>query len=758
MGTLEFTSRDKKDKFVVQIGTQISKNGKKYTLDWTNTDKFAVAATEIADALFATFAPELPPEDIASGSCIANGHCTQTVFPEEGALRIWPLGLHLWVSNPTAPQPTPSVFQRIDLRLPRVMPFTLGRPELKLDAQGPRTSIKGLGATGSNPGKDCVISLGMTWQTMLDTCVNVTGDATKDKLNYNKLTGNISHDAETFIFDSSGVDVDFLSSQVAQFDVVRDQDRPVPGDKAARLTFDANTLGHFANDWSADDQLNDLHGSGAVYYEFARMVQAEINKQLKIIDPAAPTHELGDPVCLWPDDLSGFDPTTFSYASNCTGFEGFVTAMPAAATQTDLNRVRLGPDAQYLIGSLGLKPGKPLAAFCMDANANIQTGYHNCGSADPYGRSGALWDTAFDRVREVLGKGDVHNLPPEIRDRRFFFKMYVLAMLKYLMGSSDGQTLDLANVPVDPNNLFFDSEGSGQYELAEYIDRRFVAADKEPLDFVMKADILNGTLYDYNFDRLLNRDEKAMYLAVTEKTGDPAGKENDLTLTNVFGSPVLAAAYQDTAARTAYQCASADWTSDAELAKVEADCTTADGIVQLPPLDMYYVADPANPKAPAVLPLREGGKPMLTPYKGAFAGKASTFALGSGNLEIEAQYAALQAAKVKIHTQSDPYDPTSSPGTPLEVLVEPWAPPQPGIGFYWPVNGQQDKLVQAGVLDFTGTTTSFNIYYQYGQDTTADGTGRVNVVAVDSIDYLGDVFLCQDPYTKDFLRARPWPA
>lgn len=756
VGSLDFTSRNGQDKFVIQIGTQITKNGKKYPIDWTDPAKFNAVATEIVDALFATYAPDLPAEDITKGGCIGNGHCTQTVFPEQGALRIWPLGLHIWVNNPLAPQPTPSTFMRIDMRLPRVMPFTLGRPELKLDAVGPTTSIKGLGASPGKPGKDCTISLGMTWQALLDGCVNVTGDAKKDALNYNKLTGNITHDAETFVFDSSGVDVDFVSSALGPFDVLRDQDRPVPGDKAARLTFDANTLGHFANDWSADDSTNDLHGSGAVYFEYAKLVQAEINRQLQLADPAAPTHELGDPACLWPDDLSGFDPKTFDYAKNCTGFEGFVTAMPAAATATTANpsnRIRLGAAAGQIIGTLGLKPGKPLAAFCMDATGDLQTGYVNCGASDPYGRSGSLWDTSFDRVREVLGKGDVNNLPPEIRDRRFYFKMYVYALLKYMMGSSDGQKLDVDAVPVDDNELFFDSEGAGQYELAEYVDRRFVSATQEPLDFVVKADILNGTLYDYNFDRLLNRDEKAIYTALTENKGDPPGKENDLTLTNVFGSPVLAGAYQDTATRTAYQCATATWKTDAEMQDTATACTNDVGVAQLPPLDPFYVADPSDKNAPMVMPLLAGGKPILAPYKGAFAGRSTVFSLGSDKLEIQATYPNLQAAKVKINTSSDPYDATSAPGTPIEVLVEPWAPPQPGYGFLWPLNGQQDKLVQAGLLDFSGTTTSFNLHYQLPAGAPADGTGPVNVMAVDSIDFLGEVFLCMDPYTRDLLHV-----
>ncbi len=750
-GLLNFTSRDGKDKFSIHLGDQITKNGKKYQLDWNDPTKFAVEATEIADGLFATYAKEMPAEDIAAGSCVAAGRCTMTKFPDVAALRIWPLGMHMWITGPDAPQPTPSKFDRIDLRLPRVMPYTFGSPTLKLDADGPTTKVDYPNATNCDP------RLGMTWKEFTDKCVNINQDPVKDKPWNDKLLGNITHGSETFVFDTSGVDLEFQSKSLAADDVVRDADRPKDPDIASGVYIDAETLGKFQNDWSADGAIHDLHGSGAVMYEFARSVQAEINAQLKAIDPNAITHDLGDPACLWPDDSNGVAPNGWNAAANCTGFEGVVTAMPAVATSTGAaasvtdvpaNRTRLGPDAANIIGALGLKPGKPIIAFCMDANGSLDKGYYYCGSSDTNGLQGAVWDTSFQRVRQVLGKGELSNLPPEMRDRRFYYKMYVLALLKYFIVAGDPTKLDLSAVPVDTTSLFFDSEGSGQYEFAEYIDRRFVTASQPPLDLVVKADILNGTFYDYDFERKLYRDESAVYSALTVNPTDPLGKENDLTITNVFGSPVLANAYANVGSKTAYDCATADWTTAKEFDQVNSDCQG-----QLPPLDSTYVPDPNNAKAPPVLPLRENGKPILTPYKGAFTGKSTAFTLGSSNLTIEKTMIALQSAQVKINHTKDPYDPASGAATPLEVLVEPWAPPQPGYGFAWPVNGQQDKIVTTGLLDFSGVTTDLAVWYSPSAPA-ADGSGPITILAVDSASFLGDVFLCQDPLTGDLLRTR----
>ena len=745
-GTMDFKSRDGKDTFQIHMGTVITKNQKPFNLDWNDDKAFGLAATELADALFATFAPELPAEKVGTNSCIESGHCTQTVFPDQGALRIHPLGLHLWVSNPTsAAQPIPSTFNRIDLRMPRVMPYTLGAPIMKLDAVGPTADIKGLPS-----GKDCTIQLGVTWKDFVDHCVNVTGDATKDKLPMNKLLGSITHDAEAYFFDTAGIDVDFQAVGLADTQVVLDADRPAQADKVVHLLIDEGTLGHFANDWSADGTAQDLHGSGAVYFEFARLVQSEINKQLKAKNPAAVTHELGDPNCLFPNPLpDGFDPKTFQYAENCTGFEGFVSAAsPVSPTDADVNKNRLGPDAKYIIGSLGMKPGKPIVAFCMDATGDINAGYNYCGSADPYGAQGAMWDTAFQRVRMVLGQGNVALLPPEVRDRRFFFKQYVLALLKYLTVAGTPAEADLTNVQVDTNNLFFDSEGAGQYEFAEYVDRRFVTATQAPMDVTVKADILNGTLFDYDFTRGMYRDETAMYRVMLEKLTDAPGKENDVTLTNLFGSPVLAAAYSNHPNKTAYECGSADWHNLAEYQAIATDCEG-----QLPPLDptyapAYFVPDGANKDAPPSMPLRENGKPILTPYKGAFAGNATPFTLGTQGMKLLQTFPDLQAAQVEVAHTENPYDPTSKVVETLKVLVEPWVPMQPGVGFLWPVNGQQDKLVMAASMDFSGVTTSANVSYKLNDDQT------MSLLAVETIDFLGDIFLCQDPVSGDLLRTK----
>jgi hypothetical protein len=82
----------------------------------------------------------------------------------------------------------------------------------------------------------------------------------------------------------------------------------------------------------------------------------------------------------------------------------------------------------------------------------------------------------------------------------------------------------------------------------------------------------------------------------------------------------------------------------------------------------------------------------------------------------------------------------------------PWAPKQPGIGFPVAVDGTRDFFVETYQLDLTGTTITANIDYDFTVDTSTHlVTDQINFEAVETTDFLGDLFICQDPTTKDLL-------
>jgi hypothetical protein len=100
-------------------------------------------------------------------------------------------------------------------------------------------------------------------------------------------------------------------------------------------------------------------------------------------------------------------------------------------------------------------------------------------------------------------------------------------------------------------------------------------------------------------------------------------------------------------------------------------------------------------------------------------------------------------------------DPNASMLPALNELI-PWAPKQPGIGFPVALTGTLDKFIETSQIDFSGTTISANIDYDVVIDpTTMMPMGNtIQFLAVETTDFLGEVFVCQDANTGDILGVR----
>lgn len=730
LGTLDMTSRDGHDAFSIPIQTRITKNGGPYTIDWNEPVKFSAEVNELYDAITATYAPGLPASSAAdtSTNCRTTGACITGNFGDVAYLFFPAVGVGLWVASRNAAQPTPSIITRVDLQPAKTLPFSFGSPLLKLDAEGP---IATAGALGSAP-KPCTVKLGLSFGDFVNTCVKVTGNVAEDDIEFNKLLGGLSHSTERFNLDVQGIDLNFTDRSLLANDIVHDTDLPAPDDVATEFRSNQSTLGRIANDHVANDPAKpkDLHGTGLVYLEYARLVQEELSGHL----PPEKRHPLGDPTCLTGiASNTDVDATALSFPEGCTGFEGFVTAVAktAVAPADPLSRLALGTDVTLLnpAMSLGLKPGHPQAVFCLDANGDPTTGYRFCSA--PQGASGDLFATSFARVLQVLGKNKVANLPADAQDQRFFWKQYVKAIIKYLKTVGTTGALGPNETPdgvhaevVDPFNLFFDSMGSGQFETGEYVDRRFVTSAQDPLDITVTADVKNGIFNSFSFSRDIYRGETAIYTAVVETPGDPPGKEDTALLTNVFGSPVLKNGWRDINGHSAWECATATTTA------IKDDCGNQP------------------------VPLGDSGTPRLLRYRGAFGSNATAFTLGSTPIQITKTYPNLGQAMISIPIHSTYYDLTT-PAVPIQILV-PWVPRRPGVGFPVALTGTIDKFIETAQLDFSGTTISATVDYEEAVENPAQrarSAGALEFKAVETADFLGEVFLCQDPSTGDLLGA-----
>lgn len=717
LGTMDFKSKDGRHSYQLAVSTQIQKDALPFALHWTDPPRFAAEADELFLALMATYAPGLP----AQAGCLASGRCIRGSFGDGAYFYVPALGWAIWIDNQNAPQPTPSIPTRIDQSPAKVMPFAYANPLLKLDAEGPTGAAGKLGSAAL----PCVLKMGLDYGDFLRTCVQVTADPQADQVELNKLIGGISHNEERFSFDVEGVDLNFTDNRLGPHDIVRDADRPAPSDTATELAVDQSTLGNIANDHDAAGNL-DLHGAGAVYREYARLVRTELLHLSGIAD--------GDVrKCLYPPGFESdpeFDPAVFEQHLPrwCTGFEGFLTAAPPT-DPGDPNNLGVGVVKVSAGYSLGLKLGHQQATFCMDPTGDPSTGYRVC--AGPYGATGDVFSTSFARVVKFLGKGDVLSLPVDVRDVRFFFKQYVIALVKYLHVGGQNPVPDLATVGIEMDDLFFDSQGAGQFELGEYIDRRFATRTQTPTDFVITADVKNGIFARYDFSRDLYRGEEAIYRAMLESPNDGLGQEGNALLSNVFGSPVLRNGWHaSSGGKSAYYCATT------------IDPGSCDG--QLPPLD-----------GAGGLLRDDLGRPILSRYPGAFAGAATTFSLGPTGIRVKEVHPELQEAVVGVPTTANPYDPASAAGS-FDVFV-PWLPRQPGVGFQVPLSGTLDKFIETAQMDFSGTTISANLDYGPVIDPATGqpaADGSLQLLAVETTDFLGDVFLCQDPSSGDLLRAR----
>jgi hypothetical protein len=711
-GHMKFKSR-KGDTFDISLSNPVLKNGQPYSAmqwDFVNKGNMVGWVTELTDSLFATYAPGLPVET----DCLASGHCIPGHFGDQAYVFIPALGFAVRVSSYTAAPPTPYTVSYLDMYLEKIMPFSLANPRMSLDASGPHAIQTALGPNN----KTCDMHMGMTYGDLLADCVQVSGNAMADQTELNKLLGGLSHGDERFRFDLSGVDVNFTDKTLPANDIVHDKDKPSNDDVATQFQIDQASLGKIANDYVGNDptQAKDIHGTGFVYAEFLRLSQNALNAA------SGGSHPIGDPACL-----TG-NPATF--AAGCTGLEGFVVPLDPSnsgpVNDANLRKVaRAFGTSPTSAMKGGLKPGHQNVVICNGLKNN---------AIDPATCvvSGDTFPTMYARVLAVLGGGKVSALPLDAQDARFFWKQWATAFVKYNLASTATdaglKVSDVANAPLNPNDFFFDSVGSGQFEIAEYVDRRYAQADpnnafenkQDITDLEIEADVRNGIFDAYQFSRDIYRGETALYAAMRTDSALPLGKEPNAYLTNIFGSQLLKQNWVD----------------------------KADAIAN-PPLDDNF--DPE---------LGQDGLPILTPYLDFAFDNGTDFFLGktqSGGgspISVTKLYPNLQSATIHLPIHSNPADYLSAldgnhPG--VDLLV-PWLTKQPGVGFPIALSGTRDKFVETYQLDFSGTTLSANVDYDFVDPN--DQTKGVQFLGVETTDYLGDVFLCFDPDTYSVLHAR----
>jgi hypothetical protein len=590
---------------------------------------------------------------------------------------------------------------------------------MQLDAAGigPTNTTDKPGAAFGNQGT-CVYQLGMSYKDFSSTCVQVytsanDPNATNDNLvQYHKLIGGMGHSDEAFAFDIIGVDPNFVASSLAPNKVIADTDVPADTDTAYAFNIDQNVEGPISNDYAGNDPTakQDWHGIGLLTLEWANLVQEYMTLNHGV------NTQLGDPACL-------VNPAAPGAGKVCSGVEGIVTSAPVASAPLPLNALGTAalaiPFAQPL--GAGLKPGTWYSLFCTDGKgltpSGNPNGYTNCfggtqGFPTPDGNEAAYY---FDTMQKAVALSFGNNpVPADVASRRFYFKEWILAFVKYMQSAADPNatlaTID-AN-PVDPDNLFFDSLGGG-FEQAEYVFRDYVNKyNQAPMDISIGTNLTTSVINNWSFARYNFRGENALYTALQTDPTDKPGAE-PLYLANITGSPVLTAAFGT------YACA------------INTDPSACGGV--LAPIDPLTSKPIWNGYSPAFgqsfLNLAANGNPPL----------ASPMAVATTD------YTLIQSAMVTIPIWSNPYDPTSATATDKTVsALIPFVPKGADTGILVTIDGSRDKFYNTNELVFDGISFSGTIDYEVVPEATTDG-GSANTMVIRGVeanDYLGLVPFC----------------
>jgi hypothetical protein len=801
VGTLDFHSRTDADSQTMfghpnpfkqhtyqwAPGQPVRRDGVPWLLNWGTTALDDKQATEMFDALMATFAPELTGDQ---DSCSTAQTCLVRLTGVEGVFGARPLGMYFHIPVVNAPQPAASTPDYLYAFYVKLMPFSTSEMFLKLDKDGPISTARGLGDKKTT----CTQKLGMSYADFLGNCVTVKNADADNQFLVGKLLGGMAHTKEVFNLSVQGIDTDFASSIIGDDKVIADDWKPTATDKIYHFNMDIRASGKLLNEYSEDGNTFTFGATGAIYREYARRTQADIQRMMKTWDPSFTPHNIGDPACLMgaKDDPNKWGPgKEHGPAKGCTGFEQFVT--PGERTTPDgagidkgVRTISIGARAQAdpFDFNSALKPGDPVGVFCVDPSPNpdgkdigdsctadsecwsmscsgddgkktcddITTNYFkHCGGTGDPGASGPILDASYNRVIDYLGGGNPLNVPPTLRDRKYYFQQLGFAIVKYLhaAGNSPRPTNLFALGPNDCNgkscepemdHLQFDQIGaSADRAKLEYIDRRFVDDGVEPLSYEYEILIVSGNQQESRFQRMLERDEKTVFLAMSEDRTQPlANPKDNVRLTNIIGSPVIAGGpWQGVSdKKDAWFCGTHD----------DAECKAADPTNSPPRIG-------GRPDSP--IDLDDNGEPILTQYKGAFAGAETAFSLGTAHLKMVEEEPLIKSARVAVPIFDDPYKAgattTTAAGPQVKVTLPDWRPLAPGAGFRIPVNAQRDRFIPAAQVDFSGQNISMALNYQLN-----DSDKSMKILGVETQTFEGELFMCQDPRTKDLLHVRQY--
>ncbi len=783
--------------YVWQIGQGVTENGQVLDMAWGNADggqthTIAGVSDAVANKLFlaltytynstligTTTAPGVTPAltwmTDPNYNCLATGLC-RTSMNADGSggnfgARTVALYADFATSNSTdkasAASPSdiymwpvkymPYSFSNFNVGLDTFMgPNT--DPTLKFNGQpiyGPYTPAGVLSpSTAPTQTPFCTLYMGEKYSDFKKNCVSVTGDSMTDGLTLKKLLGGQHHAAEWFTFSVNGQNQNFSADSAelaAPNYVLADSESEPPADSVATDLFnDIRSYGLVLNDMRGDqvpartaasatdtweDQNNqgqDLHGTAAVMGYYRQLVFDDLRARMASIGVTPQAN----PASCW----TGGAKAGHIFPAGCTGFEMMVTpSFPLHLSDTAWqDQMDLNPQGYHPLTIF--RSGDPVVDFMADPS--LASG----GPDDSFIGVNNLVQGSLAQVTYVLGHGSVQAIPEAARDWRYYFQFWAQAFMQYMLNRSKNPTWhDLyANTcggasngcrQVDQDQLFFDLNNG--LDKFEYVDRTQAQTLGAPVDFEYDMLINASNTQQMNAYLRLTRAETAVYTAMLpDKTKVPGSNEN-VNVSDLFGAPAI----------VKYFVGNGIWGPAVDSMGNP-----------VPGKDVWYCItqtshDPQCPNGPPTdssgnMLVDGQGRPLFTNYHGVFTGTA--FSIGQ-TLGITQTLPLVQGAIVSVPSYANPYDLTSH-STPLSVFL-PHVFDNPSNGFEIPINAQRSQFIQTGSLDFSGVTITTNVDYLPTFDMNGNLDGGT-IAAVETQDFLGEVWPCVDPASGDILRVK----
>ena len=360
LGTLDLTSRDGAHKFSIGVYSQITKDGKPYTIDWNDPGQVRQRdQRDLRRARPSRSRRACPPIRTAAAAAAASMGTSATWPICRARARYGSLGRQLRTRRSRPPAPSPAL---ICISRRRCRSRSRRRSSSSTKRARSRTP-----ASSEQARAACDVKLGLTFSDFLTNCVK--NERRRGRRHDRVQQARRRHLARrrALSFDVAGVDLNFSDETPRPRTTSFTTRTPAADDVATRVRRRSVPLGKIANDHVGNDGTA-ARGPSRRRSRVSR-VRAVVQDALNGFIPAGPQYQLGEPEVHDRRSTAanpGLSPPA-APASRASSPRRPVTGN----AQMDVLALGPTPRSSTQTLALGLKPGHPEVDFCLDTTGDV---------------------------------------------------------------------------------------------------------------------------------------------------------------------------------------------------------------------------------------------------------------------------------------------------------------------------------------------------------------------------------------------------